>query len=374
MPSMHTTCATAVTTFATPTTPTTPTTHTMDDVCDYNDDHILGHPCLHSQFDSDSEDDFDDVYSTASDASDADSDATDDITMLLYDVPEVVITPPADRDPSFFRTSPDMGLLDAEPWDFPATLSALLDPVEAPSLCAAACTNPSFRQRVVTTIALARKYGLRVPDVSVLDNAWTPQRKTTSSPVAAEAETPKREPAARHVSVADGSSAGHRKPCLKVVTATTEFIVQPERPLISTPSTPTIVITPATDDSCLPPFPPTPIDTAFLDAVPWDLLAYRRALAQPAWADTLESRALADPRLARQLAHALAVARGAGIELPTAEERRAAREEAEARRRAMAEEWARTCAQQEERAGEEEMPVPRRWKAGRGRGRLPTRE
>jgi hypothetical protein len=91
--------------------------------------------------------------------------------MPPYDVLEVVTTLPADREHSFFCTLPDKELLEAELRGSSATLLVLLDPVGAPSLCAAACSNPSFRQRAVTTLALARKYGLGAPDIST---RWRP--------------------------------------------------------------------------------------------------------------------------------------------------------------------------------------------------------
>jgi hypothetical protein len=97
-----------------------------------------------------------------------------------------------------------------------------------------------------------------------------------------------------------------------------------------------------------------------------EFLAHCRAPAQSISADALESRVLADPRQARQLAQAFAVARRTRIALPTAEERRVAGEEVPEQRRAMAKQWARTCAQ-------EEAPAPRRWRARRGLGRLPAR-
>jgi hypothetical protein len=149
--------------------------------------------------------------------------ATDDITMPPYDFPGVVITLPADREHSFLYTSPNNELLDVKSWDFPATLSILLDLVGATGLCAAPCSNWSFRQRWVTTFAQTREYDLRVPSSSVLNSARISQRKICSSQEVTDAEVPEREPSAHHGLLVNGSFAECRNPFPNSITPSIQF-------------------------------------------------------------------------------------------------------------------------------------------------------
>lgn len=300
-----------------------------------------------------------------------------------YNIPLIIVTPPTDREPSFFVSSMEPAFLDAQPWSFLTIYSQLTNGAGAMSLLYASMGDPVLRRNIAQAYALARKMEakaskasptaaqelqieaeLTIGDIDLItpsiesfvntEDACSPADDDT--PTACSMANSTRAHAPEPESDEAHSSHTTTAPTLIFDTETVpeeahvtlqdllaDFDDSATRPIHTIPL---IVITePASDDIAPPPAAPAAHpDPTLLDATKWDFLRFRLILSNPQRAGTLERQAKQDPRVARQVAQVFAVARRQGIALPSFEESAHVRREDEERKRAMAEEWQRTLA------------------------------